>query len=105
MMRRTLCLLLGMVGTAGCTHAVHINHTSNFQVTKPLSEYRVIEARAEQQVILGMTGQTDYANDAYRRLMNQCEGGVVMGIQTRFSTSHNFLSWQNVVEMRGYCSE
>jgi hypothetical protein len=37
--------------------------------------------------------------------MNQCESGSVTGIQTRFSTSHNFMSWKNVVEMKGYCSE
>jgi len=89
----------------GCTHAVHLNHTSDFRTTKHLSEYRRIETRSEQVVILGIVGQTDYADDAYRRLMNQCEGGHVTGIQTRYSTSHNFLSWKNVVEMKGYCSQ
>jgi hypothetical protein len=29
----------------------------------------------------------------------------VTGIQTRYSTSHGFLSWTNVVEMKGYCSK
>ncbi len=104
-MSRFIGILLVTLCGLGCTHAVHINHTSDFQTTKPLAEYRHIETRSEQQVILGMVGQTDYANEAYRQLMNQCEGGMVTGIQTRYSTSHNFMSWKNVVEMKGYCSE
>ena len=104
-MSRTRWPILVAFAALGCTHSVHVNHTSDFQTTRPLSEYRVIETRTEQQVIMGIAGQTDYANDAYLGLMNQCEGGRVMGIQTRFSTSHNLLSWKNVVEMKGYCSE
>ena len=104
-MMRFLFFSLGALLYTGCTHAVHLNHTSDFVLIKPLSEYRTIEASDEQLVILGITGQTDYANNAYRRLMNQCEGGVVTGIQTRYSTSHNFLSWTNRVVMWGYCSE
>ena len=98
-------IILVILSALGCTHAVHINHTSDFQTTRPLAEYRQIETRTEQQVILGMVGQTDYADEAYHQLMSQCEDGMVTGIQTRFSTSHNFMSWTNVVEMKGYCSE
>ena len=104
-MSRLIGILLVVLSGLGCTHAVHINHTSDFHTTKPLAEYRQVETRTEQQVILGMVGQTDYANDAYQGLMKQCESGSVTGIQTRFSTSHNFMSWKNVVEMKGYCSE
>lgn len=102
-MIRLLAILL--VASFGCVHSVHINHTSDFNTTKPLAEYRQIATRSEQLVILGLVGQTDYADEAYRRLMNQCENGMVTGIQTRYSTSHNFLSWKNVVEMKGYCSQ
>jgi len=98
-------MLVMAIGGVGCTHAVHVNHTSDFQTTKALSAYRVIDARAEQHVVLGFVGDTHYANDAYLRLMNQCEGGQVTGIQTRYSTSHSFFSWTNVVEMKGYCSK
>ena len=104
-MMRVLLFVLSTHFGVGCTHAVHLNHTSDFLLTKPLSEHRTIEATGEQLVILGITQQTDYADNAYRRLMNQCEGGTVTGIQTRYSTSHNFLSWTNRVVMWGYCSE
>jgi len=103
-MRAMGWMLLVAAGGVGCTHALHVNHISDFQTALPLSELRVIDARAEQHVVLGFVDQTDYADDAYRRLMNQCVGGEVTGIQTRYSTSHSFFSWTNVVEMKGYCS-
>jgi len=104
-MLRSLLFMLPTGLSIGCTYAVHQNHTSDFVLAKPLTEHRKIEARDEQQVILGMTGQTDYVDNTYRRLMNQCEGGTVTGIQTRYSTSLSFMSWTNVVHMWGYCSE
>ena len=45
----------------------------------------------------------DYVDEAYSKLKDQCQSGVITGIQTRYSTSHNFLSWKNEVLMRGYC--
>ncbi|MAY81812.1 MAG: hypothetical protein CL930_13665 [Deltaproteobacteria bacterium] len=97
-------MVLIAVGAVGCTHAIHVNHTSDYQISKPLSEYRRIESRAEQSVFL-FTKTADYASVAYKDLMAQCEGGVVTGIQTRYSTSHDFLSYRNVVQMKAYCSE
>ena len=94
-----------LLATVGCTHAVHVNHTSDFRTTKPLSEYREVRSSAEQTVILGIIGQTNYADEAYEELMRQCQMGSVTGIQTRLSTSHNFFHWRNEVKMKGYCSE
>ena len=103
-MKRTFQAAVIALISVGCTHSVHVNHTSDYQLSKPLSEYRRIEARAEQKVIL-MPTSAIYASEAYKDLMEQCEGGVVTGIQTRYSTSHGFLSWTNVLEMKGYCSQ
>ena len=97
--------VIALTANVSCTHAVHLNHTSDFTLTKPLAEHRRIESQTEQQVILWIVGNTDYADQAYGKLMSQCVGGTVTGIQTRYSTSHNFLSWKNIVRMWGYCSE
>ena len=102
-MSRLLAIALG-AGLMGCTHSVHVNHTSDFQTNKPLSEYRIVESRSQQTVMMGMAGDTFYADEAYKSLMEQCPDGSVTGIQTRYSTSHNFFSWTNVVVMQGYCS-
>ena len=72
---------------------------------KDLVEYRVVEARGEQFTVLGMVGQTEYVDDAFRDLQAQCPSGEITGIQTRYSTSLGFFSWTHVVQMRGYCSQ
>ena len=104
-MIRGLTLMVGAALAAGCTHAVHINHTSDYVNTKPLAECRQVAAKSDQHVFLGFTGQTDYVEEAFSELIEQCPKGVVTGIQSRYSTSHNFMSWKNTVLMRGYCVE
>ena len=99
-----LILLCSMFWVSGCTHALHQNHTSDYKLTAPLSDYRLIEARYEQRVVLGFVQQTHYVDDAFAELRRQCPDGEITGIQTRYSTSHGFLSWTNVILMRGYCS-
>lgn len=93
-----MCLAL-----SACTHAVHVNHTSDFALDRPLSTYTTVEAVAEQHTFLGIVGQTDYVDRAFRDLQAECPDGVLTGIQTRYSTSHGFFSWTNTVVMRGYC--
>jgi hypothetical protein len=90
---------------AGCTHSVHINHTSDYRLIQPLRDYRRVQARADQTVFMGFVTQTEYVNAAYVALEKTCPGGEVTGIQTRYSTSHGVLSWKNEVIMTGYCSK
>ena len=87
----------------GCTHSVHLNHTSDFQTHKPLAKVDVVESRAEQVVVWGVATDTLYVDAAFQALMSQCDGGRLTGIQTRYSTSHSFFHWTNVVAMKGYC--
>lgn len=100
---RRLALAATLLGM-GCTHSVHLNHTSDFVLVKPLSEHRTIESTAEQTVVFGFSKHTGYADEAHQQLMNQCPSGTVTGIQTRYSTSLNFFHWTNTVYMKGYCS-
>ena len=99
-----IACLASLMILGGCTHALHQNHTSDYKLEGPLSDYRLIEARFEQTVVMGFAGETNYADDAFAELKRQCPDGKVTGIQTRYSTSHGFLSWKNVIFMQGYCS-
>jgi len=98
-------LAVAVAATMGCTHALHVNHTSDFVTSGPLSSHRQVAAKADQRVFLGFVGQTDYVDEAFGKLKAQCPAGTITGIQSRYSTSHNFLSWTNTVLMRGYCVE
>ena len=62
-----------------------------------------MKARTEQFAVMGMVGNTDYVEQAYRDLQNQCPKGEIQGIVTHYSTSHGFFSWTNVMDMQGLC--
>ena len=106
MKARLFCLMVICLGgiTSGCAYSIHVNHTSDFQATQPLSEYRLVEARGEQFSILGFVTQTDYVDEAFTTLQSECPRGQITGIQTRYSTSLGFFSWTNIIQMQGYCN-
>lgn len=85
---------------SACTHSVHQVAMSNFG---DLRQGRVVHAEAEQFVVLSLATSTDFADEAYARLLQQCPDGVLRGIQARHSTSHSFLSYTNRLHMRAYC--
>lgn len=93
-------LLVLLCLSFGCAHSVHQVHTSDFKDMKPGS--RQLESEASQFVILGFVSETNYVNQAYNQLLNQCPGRIT-GITSRHSTSLGFLSWTNKVHMFAYC--
>lgn len=102
---KALLLALVLASTlTGCSHALHQYHVSD---VKPLDikgrDYKRIFSQKEQFVILGFVRQTDYVNEAYEDLKQQCPQGWVTGINTRYSTSHGFFSWTNKIRMTGFC--
>jgi hypothetical protein len=98
-----LVLLAALLTISACTHSTHLVHTSDFSPSyKSYARGEVVKARAEQTVILGFVGNTDYVNVAYNQIQKNCDG-TIQGITTEYSTSHGFLSWTNIIEMKGLC--
>lgn len=89
---------------SACTHSLHVAHYSDFGPTyAPTSSGTMVTAAAEQFVVLGFVGQTDYVNQAYAKLLHQCPSGQIQGIETQYSTDHGFFSWTNRIRMQGLC--
>jgi hypothetical protein len=88
---------------AGCTHSVHQIATGGLENIKLGANTRLVEAEAEQHVILYITGNTDYADEAYRALLAQCPDGELQAIEARHSTSHGFLSFTNHLKAQALC--
>lgn len=94
-----------------CAHSIHEVHTSDFELpavtkknkTNIIELGQVVNSRSEQFVVMGFTQETDYVNQAYANLMNQCMGVAITGITTQLSTSLGFFSWKNKVLMQGMC--
>lgn len=96
-------LILSFVLIAGCAHSIHEVHISDFSPKKSIESGEMVKAQAEQFVILSFTQNTHYVDQAYNKLLAQCENGQVTGISTQFSTSLGFFSWTNKILMQGLC--
>lgn len=92
----TLCL-------GACAHSIHQVNVSDFEPYKPLEAGRMVKAESEQFVVMSMTRNTNYVETAYRKLQAACEGGIITGISTQYSTSLGFFSWTNKILMQGLC--
>lgn len=89
----------------GCTHSVHQVSAATDADIPPGAHVRKVEAEAEQHVVLYITDNTDFADEAYRKLIAQCPRGEVVAIEARNSTSHGFLSFDNTFKLSGWCFE
>lgn len=101
--RLFLVLPVLVLSFAGCAHSVHQAHVSDFGPYASVESGEVVKGYAEQFVILGFIGQTDYVNQAYANLMQACGDGRITGITTQMSTSLGFFSWTNKALMQGLC--
>ncbi|HRK06690.1 MAG TPA: hypothetical protein PLZ57_02880 [Pseudobdellovibrionaceae bacterium] len=102
---KALALGATLMWLGGCTHALHMVHEGDLSPSAKLGEARRVMAEGEQRVVMGFVGQTDYVDQARAKLEAQCRGGQITGIQSRYSTSHGFLSWTNRVRFQAYCVE
>jgi hypothetical protein len=100
-MKRILLVLSLALG--GCTYSIHDVQVSDFSPYEPIERGEIVKASADQFTIMGFVTQTDYVDEAYRKLIEACPGGTVSGITTQISTSHGFFSWHNKALMQGLC--
>jgi hypothetical protein len=104
-MHRMLALSLALLAT-GCSYSMHEYQVAGYAPATTTSgaprHAEWIHARADQHVVLGITGNTNYVDEAYARLASQCPGDIV-GVNTRYSTKLGFLSYKNTVEMQAFC--
>lgn len=99
---KKIVLVLSLMLSA-CAHSIHEVHTSDFMPGTPVESGDMVKASTEQFVVLGFTGETNYVDQAYKKLMAACPNGVITGITTQYSTSMSFFSWTNKILMQGLC--
>ncbi|XGC82402.1 hypothetical protein ACES2L_07925 [Bdellovibrio bacteriovorus] len=95
--------LISLLFLGACAHSVHEVHTSDFTPSAPIESGTMVKAYSEQFVVFYFTGNTDYVDQAYYKLMDACPGGAVSGITTQYTTSLGFFSWTNKILMQGLC--
>ena len=87
-----------------CAHSIHEVHVGDFSPTqKPISSGKWISAEATQNVVFWFSSETNYVNEARKKLIAQCPHGNIQGVTTRYSTSLGFFNWDNKIFMQGLC--
>ena len=95
----TVCLAFGL---SGCGYSVHLIHTSDFKGADKAPDSEMVVAESEQFVIFGFATESNFVEQAYQRLLSQCDGRIT-GITTKYSTDLSFLSYTNRLRMTGLC--
>jgi len=89
-----------------CAYSMHEVHVSDFSPYSPLEKGgEVIKAVGDQFVVLWFTFDTQYVNDAYEKLQNQCPGGEITSISSQLYTELGFFSWKNKLLLQGVCRQ
>jgi hypothetical protein len=98
----------GIAGT-GCSYSMHEYQAAGYAASPAAAHpgdaparAEWIHAHAEQGVVLGITDNTRYVDEAYASLLSQC-GGEIVGVNTRYSTKLGFLSYRNAVDLQAFC--
>ena len=86
----------------GCAYSVHMIHASDFEGSVPYERAKPIIVETSQSVILGIATNSDYVDEAYRKLLSQCSGQIT-GLTTKYSADLGFFSWTNRVRIEGSC--
>ncbi len=97
--------LIAVLALTGCTHSIHMVHSDGFgsSMHAKTQNTQIVEARAEQKVVLFFAFDTGYVDQAKADLESQCQGDL-QAVSTQFSTSHGFLHWTNKILMKGICA-
>lgn len=84
-------------------HSVHMVSTLDDMQGGGTGQGRAITARGRQFVVAGFAGDTDYVEQAYKKLLSECPDGEVKDITTEFLTSMGFSSWTNKIFIQAKC--
>jgi len=98
-------LLFIAIMLSGCTSSIHMSQidigTSSHNKFEP---GKVIEIERSQKIILGFVYDTNYVDQAYKKLLLQCPNGTSM-INVEYLTNHGFLSWTDKIRIKAICKQ
>ncbi len=83
-------------------HSVHLVSTIE-DVQGQSAQAKSISARGRQFVIAGFASDTNYVEQAYKKLLIECPQGEIRDVTTQFLTSMGFSSWTNKIFIQANC--
>lgn len=99
-MFRLIFIAICLLALSGC---VNLNSISMTQL--PNDRSNLISASADDWNFLGFTFDSDFVNEAVNQLREQCQGGKLQGVLTKYQTTAYFLVFKREVIASGYCNK
>lgn len=90
------------LGLGKSLHQYSLNET--LSETPPNAKARPIESSALQNVFI-LTSNTDFPDEAYLELLDQCRKGRIVNIVAKHTTDLGLLAYQNKMVLSGTCIE
>ncbi|KZZ45130.1 MAG: hypothetical protein MK185_14145 [Saccharospirillaceae bacterium] len=100
MLQRIFAFLFLSITLTGC---VSLNSVSLTQV--PQERANQVTASADHWAILGIAFDNDFVDEAINDLRNQCQGGKLDGVLTKFQNTVYFLVVKREVVATAYCQK
>ena len=89
---------------SACTSSIHMSQVDIDRISpSEVNRDTVINIEKSQKNILGFVYDTNYADQAYVELLNQCPKGTAM-INVEYLTNHGFLSWTDKIRIKAVCN-
>lgn len=100
---KMLLISILFLNLTGCAYSIHQYSALDFSGLKGKKATK-ISATGEKKYILVKT-DNDFVNLAYNDLIEKCKKGSISGITTKYYTALGFFSFDEKLELEGYCIE
>ena len=97
-----LIMLFTLVSTMGCSYSVHQQYISSMDPNASYGKGKWVEVTTSDFVILSFATQSNYVEDAYKRLESECKGRIAQ-VTTEHLTAYKFLSYDQKLILKGLC--
>ncbi|MBM4251709.1 MAG: hypothetical protein FJ146_07040 [Deltaproteobacteria bacterium] len=96
-------LLVSILSMASaCSYSIHQQYIGSMDPNASYGKGKWVEATSSDFVILSFAMQSNYVEDAYRQLENQCKGRIAQ-VTTEHLTAYKFLSYEQKLVLKGLC--
>lgn len=98
---KSVLFLVFLLNLTGCAYSIHQYAALDFSGLTGKNGTK-ISATGEKKYII-MKTDNDFVDLAYNNLMDKCKGGSISGITTKYYTALGFFSFDEKLELEGYC--
>ena len=102
--KRLLVSLIYCLSLSACATGLgrSLHQVSSLDHETTLANAKPVSVESTQDVVIAAF-DTQFADDAYAKLLAECPTGKVINVVARHSTNLGFFGYKNTLRLSGYC--